>query len=102
LFTLTQQNFKREPPLLVIFEEGYTILSPELINMWAEISNPDDEPHLFVIVKTCMIHELHGNAKVNAPCMENGNHIKKFPTEFQSETLGNVNSYSLYRTKEPG
>ena len=61
-----------------------------------------DEPELFEIVKSCMIHGPCGSLNPNCVCMENGECEKHFPKEFREETRENVNGYPAYKRRNNG
>lgn len=58
--------------------------------------NPEEESHLFDIVKRYMVHGPCGSANLNAPCMKHGNCLKGFLKHFQEVTVMNKDGYPLY------
>ena len=68
----------------------------------AEIPDPNVFPRLHEIVTSCMLHGPCGVVKPNASCMENGKCTKKFPKDFQEETVMDVNGYPLYKRPNNG
>ena len=59
--------------LIILREEGKLRDSNDIDNIIsAEIPDENDEPELFEIVKSCMIHGPCGSLNPNCVCMENG------------------------------
>ena len=86
--------------LIILREEDKLRDSSDIDNIIsAEIPDENDEPELFEIVKSCMIH---GSLNPNYVCMQNGVCKKKFPKEFREETLENVNGYPPYKRRNNG
>ncbi|PAA56554.1 hypothetical protein BOX15_Mlig008917g4 [Macrostomum lignano] len=67
----------------------------------AEIPDPEQQPVLYELVKTHMIHGPCGKENPACPCMENGECSKGFPKEFQQVTLTSDTGYPLYRRLSP-
>lgn len=63
----------------------------------AEIPDPDLHPQLHNIVMNNMIHGPCGDW-----CIVDGKCSKRFPKQFQEETLLDVNSYPIYRRQNTG
>ncbi|CAF2118503.1 unnamed protein product [Rotaria magnacalcarata] len=59
----------------------------------SEIPNADQNPQLYEIVKSHMIHGPCGVLNKNSPCMEDGKCTKEFPKEFRNETASNKDGY---------
>lgn len=64
--------------------------------------DPDTEPHLFEIVRRCMVHGPCGSANRTASCMKDGRCSKGFPKPFQSDTVLNQDGYPLYARPDDG
>ena len=58
--------------------------------------NPKNKPHLFNIVKCCMVHGPCGQWKCDAPCIKDEKCSKGFPKPFQAETVITCNGYPIY------
>ena len=68
----------------------------------AEIPDPEEDPDLHHLVKTCMIHGPCGVQNPSCVCMEDGKCKKNFPKQFRDETAENVNGYPAYRRRNNG
>jgi hypothetical protein len=68
----------------------------------AELPNPETNKLAHETVARCMMHGPCGAAFPNAPCMEDGKCKKQYPHKFQSETVTNVNEYTIYRRRDTG
>lgn len=87
--------------ILVTLRDEDKFITPEQIDKFvsAEIPDPTVNPLLHEIVKKCMMHGPCGISNPNAPCMESGECIKKFPKSFTPNTVPNSNGYPLYRRR---
>ena len=63
----------------------------------AELPDPNVDPELHEIMKTCMIYGPCGILNPNSPCMKDGVCTKKFPKEFSPNTVAVFNGYPHYR-----
>ena len=65
----------------------------------AEIPDLDEQPRLYNVVKSCMLHGPCGTKYPHLPCMQNDDKVcsKGFPKKFCPETIPDVNGYPLYR-----
>lgn len=94
--------------MLFILDEADKIREPSDVDdvVKAEIPNPAEDPELYEIVKSCMIHGPCGHYNENSPCMaeEKGEKVctKKFPKEFCETTNVNVDGYPKYRRPRNG
>ncbi len=68
----------------------------------AEIPDPDDEPELYDVIKTCMIHGPCGNLNPHSVCMVDGVCSKNYPKDFNEETPLSVDGYPHYRRRDNG
>lgn len=69
----------------------------------AEIPDPDEEPELYDMVSTNLMHGPCGMAMdPNAPCMRNGNCSKGYPYPFQQQITFNGQGYPKYRRRDNG
>jgi hypothetical protein len=66
----------------------------------AEIPDPDTEPELHEIIKTCMIHGPCGQLNPKCVCMVDGVCSKNYPKDFQEETSLSVDGYPHYRRRD--
>jgi hypothetical protein len=64
--------------IMVILEPGSVPRTPSTVDclVSAEIPDPDEEPDLYQIVTSCM---LHGPCNANSPCWKDGACSKNFP-----------------------
>jgi hypothetical protein len=67
----------------------------------AELPNPQEDPGLFEIVKSQMMHGPCGRANPNSPCMQNGQCTKNYPKKFLQNTQTDQDGYPLYRRRSP-
>ena len=68
----------------------------------AEIPDEAEDPHLYQIVKSCMMHGPCGIHNPNSACMNDGVCSKNFPKEFNDETILSVNGYPQYKRPNNG
>ena len=68
----------------------------------AELPNPNEDPVLFEIIKTQMVHGPCGVLNPNVACMQDGKCTKKYPRPFTDETLTGADCYPSYRRRPPG
>ena len=85
--------------LLLTLDEKSKIRNKDDIDtiVSAEIPNEEDEPELYHIVQSHMIHGPCGVLNKNSPCMSDNKCAKKYPKEFKNETHENINGYPLYK-----
>ena len=68
----------------------------------AEIPDPDTDPELYEVVKTCMIHGPCGAARKSSPCMIDSKCSKHFPKGFCDRTTFDDEGYCKYRRRDNG
>ena len=68
----------------------------------AEIPDQNEEPELYEIVKSCMMHGPCGPFNPDCICMDRGKCTKNFPKEFTPNTIADVNGYPKYRRRDNG
>jgi hypothetical protein len=68
----------------------------------AELPDPDEEPELFQLVSTMMIHGPCGEVNPQSPCMVDGKCSKHFPKPFREETTLSEDGYPSYRRRDTG
>ncbi|CAB4416166.1 unnamed protein product [Rhizophagus irregularis] len=68
----------------------------------AEIPDKDSNLLTFVTVQKSMMHGPCGAFMPSAPCMKDGKCSKRYPRNFQENTIENEDSYPLYRRKNNG
>ena len=87
--------------ILIILEKDHKLSAEDFDRIvCAELPDKDEEPELFEIVKSCMIHGPCGKNKEDAPCMENGKCMKDYPKKFNEETKADASGYPEYRRRE--
>ncbi len=67
----------------------------------AELPNPTEDPELFAIVKTQLIHGPCGNINPASPCMSDKICTKKYPRQFLQATETGDDGYPSYRRRSP-
>ncbi|KAJ7568854.1 hypothetical protein O6H91_01G050600 [Diphasiastrum complanatum] len=65
----------------------------------AKVHVKEEDPELYEIVRTCMMHGPCGTTFPNAPCMKDGKCSKNYPRNFVDETSV-VKRYVSYRRRE--
>nr|XP_047142420.1 uncharacterized protein LOC100202479 [Hydra vulgaris] len=68
----------------------------------SEIPDPIVNCELYDIIKTCMIHGLCGILNPNSPCMKDGVCSKKYPKDFNANTVAVHNGNPRYRRRDNG
>jgi hypothetical protein len=69
----------------------------------AEIPNKTNDPELYALVKTHMIHGPCGTKSPDgAPCMKEGKCSKIFPKKFQPQTIVDQDGFPVYRRRDNG
>ncbi|CAH2207398.1 jg2803, partial [Pararge aegeria aegeria] len=78
-------------------------IKPEQIDsvISAEFPNPNEDPILFEIVKSNMIHGPCGRVNPQSPCMADGKCTKKYPKQLICETQSGDDNYPKYRRRSP-
>ena len=67
----------------------------------AELPNPEEDPVLYNIVKSQMVHGPCGALNPRSPCMKDGKCCKKYPKAFIEETQTGNDGYPTYRRRKP-
>ncbi|KAK7089794.1 hypothetical protein V1264_024238 [Littorina saxatilis] len=90
--------------LLIILDENSKLKIAADIDtlISAEIPDPHEDPVLFEIVKSTMIHGPCGALDPNSPCMVDGNCSKDYPKQFRNETALAIDGYPHYRRSDNG
>ncbi|XP_058747146.1 uncharacterized protein LOC131620147 [Vicia villosa] len=65
----------------------------------AEIPDPVVHPRLYALVKSNMMHDPCGVARMTSAYMKNGKCSKYFPKKFNEETIVDAEGYPLYRRR---
>ena len=68
----------------------------------AEIPDKNRNPNTFNTVKQIMMHGPCGIFNSNAPCMKDEKCSKKYPQNFQENTIENEDGYPIYRRRNNG
>ncbi|GBP42624.1 ATP-dependent DNA helicase pif1 [Eumeta japonica] len=91
------------PDLFITFTTNpkWNEISQELCPVSAELPDKTEDPILFDIVKTHMIHGPCGTLNRNSPCMQEGHCSKRYPRALSEQTISGENGYPLYRRKSP-
>jgi hypothetical protein len=90
--------------LLLSLSPQFRATTPEQVNTMIRATwpDPENEPHLFDIVKRCMVHGPCGQWKPDASCMKDGKCSKGFPKPFQAETIMTKDGYPIYTRPNDG
>lgn len=90
--------------ILVFLRPEFRILHPNNIDkiISAEIPDKDQDPQLYSIVTSLMIHGPCGKQNNNSPCMLNGKCTKYFPKKFVDITVIDSDGYPVYRRRNNG
>jgi Helitron helicase-like domain at N-terminus len=104
-FVYTIEFQKRGLPhahILIILREEDKPKTPAQVDQIVSAELPDQmsSPRLYEIVTRSMVHGPCGELQPNAPCMVDGCCSKKFPKDFQNETIVNPNGYPIYQRQE--
>lgn len=67
----------------------------------AELPTEEQDPILFDVIKTHMVHGPRGSLNNKSSCMINGHCTKKFPKSFTKETITGKYGYPLYKRRSP-
>ena len=109
-YTATVEFQKRGLPhihIVLIMEEGYKPLTPEIVDtiVSAELPDRNSNPELYRIITKNNIHGPCGNVNPNAPCMvgEGAERkcSKKFPKALVENTVLSQQNYPEYRRRGP-
>ena len=65
----------------------------------AELPDPEEDPQLFDIVKSNMIHGPCEGVNEKSPCISEGKCSKRYPRAFIEETQTNDDGYPLYKRR---
>ena len=78
-------------------------ITPDKIDdvICAEIPDPAVDPELHQIVMSNMVHGPCSSINPQSPCMQDGHCSKKYPKQYNSETLLGADSYPLYKRSSP-
>ena len=90
--------------MLIILREEDKLRDKDDIDkvICAEIPDPAEDPQLYNIIKSSMIHGPCGILNPNSVCMTDGACSKQYPKEFQEETDANHAGYPKYRRRDNG
>lgn len=78
-------------------------ISPDMVDdvISAEIPNPNEDPILYEIIKSNMLHGPCGSLNNKSPCMKDNKCTKKYPRQFLKETQTGDDGYPQYRRRSP-
>ena len=68
----------------------------------AEIPSQQDDPELYSLVKTHMVHGPCGTLNPGSPCMKEGKCSRFDPKMFQPHTVLDVDGFPVYRRRNNG
>ncbi|KAI5449084.1 hypothetical protein NCC49_005354 [Naganishia albida] len=87
--------------ILIIIKTQFRPRTPEDVNrvVSAEILDREEDPMLYHIVSTCMVH---GGCEEGSMCWKDGACSKRFPKPFREETTMEQDGYPKYRRRDNG
>ncbi len=90
--------------MLLIMDEESKIRNEDDIDriICAEIPDPEEDPALYEVIQSCMMHGPCAEHGKECACIENGICTKGYPKEFNEETTMGANSYPEYRRRNNG
>ncbi|KAK9055483.1 hypothetical protein SSX86_026566 [Deinandra increscens subsp. villosa] len=91
--------------MLLWVKDAFKIRSSAHVDKYisAEIPDPSLDPELYQIVTDCMIHGPCGPLNMKSSCMsKSGSCSKKFPKDYQEQTMIDDNGYAHYRRRRNG
>ena len=90
--------------VLVIFADGYKLLSPMVYDhvICAEIPDRNADPELYDIAAKCYMHEPCGDKNLSCACMKNARCSNGYPKEFVDATMDNQDGYPVYGRRNNG
>ena len=89
---------------MVFLKPKYRPSTPNDIDkiILAEIPDRDEEPRLYEIVTTLMIHGPCGDQNTSSPCMYKNRCTKHFPKKYVDTTVIDQDGYPVYRRRDNG
>ncbi|XP_053200752.1 uncharacterized protein LOC128385852 [Panonychus citri] len=90
--------------MLLKVHHDYTPRQPDIIDkvVCAEIPCANQDPLLYSLVSSHMIHGPCGQFNMNSPCMKDNKCLKNFPKSFQESTNTDDSGFPLYRRRNNG
>ena len=105
-FVMTQEYQKRDLPHVhvLLWLKGAHRIQPSRYDdvVCAEIPDPEADPLLHGLVMEHMMHGPCGAINRKSPCMSDGKCTKKYPRQFQQDTIVSEDGDPLYRRRSPG
>ncbi len=92
---------------MVVLEKDFKPKTDEVIDQLVSAELPDqhNDPILFELVKSHMVHGPCGDLNPRSPCMDDRLEgricTKNYPKEFCQQSLVNEDGYPKYRRREP-
>ena len=84
--------------MVIFLHPDHKLCTPKDVDslLSAEFPDENEEPELFELVKTSMVHTPCGpeHHNADAPCQVNGKCSKSFPKSFHDQTTVNDDSYA--------
>lgn len=90
--------------ILIVLSEADKFYSANQVDdlIWAEIPDEQSNKRLYDLVSQHMVHGPCGVINPNAICMEDNKCCKRYPKEFNENTILEYNGYPLYKRPDNG
>ena len=90
--------------LLLILSHETKLRVPEDIDkiINAEIPSANTEPHLYEVIRSCMVHGPCGGLNPKSVCTSDGTCSQDYPKTFRAETSMRMDAYPMYRRRDNG
>ena len=90
--------------LLLILSHESKLRVPEDIDkiINAEIPSANTEPHLYEVIRSCMVHGPCEGLNPKSVCMSDGTCSKDYPKTFRAETSMRMDAYPMSRWRDNG
>jgi hypothetical protein len=85
--------------LLIILDEEFKITTPDDVDCTVQAywPDPNTEPELFNVIKSCMVHGPCSTINKELPCMKDGKCSKGYPKPFHPAITMTNEGYPVYK-----